>query len=131
MVCSLFYRELGVPKLLALITSFHEDMHDTIQYDGISSEPCRFKSGVKQGCIPAPTMFGIFSLLLSYAFRRSEDDIYLHTRSNGQLFNLARLRAKTKIRKVLIRKTLFADDVAVTAHSDSPTTSNRLLHTCM
>ena len=59
------------------------------------------------GYVLAPTLFGIFfSLLLSYALSQSEDGVYLHTRSDGNLFNLARLRAKTKVRKVLLRDTL-------------------------
>lgn len=41
--------------------------------------------------------------------------MYLHTRSDGQLFNLDRLRAKTKVRVTLIRDMLFADDGAVTS----------------
>ncbi|KAI8512327.1 hypothetical protein Bbelb_089660 [Branchiostoma belcheri] len=86
---------------------------------GSSSDPFPIKSGVKQGCVLAPTLFGIFfSLLLTFAFHRSEDGVYLHTRSDGRLFNLARLRAKTKVRKVLIREMLFADDAALTAHTE-------------
>ena len=42
---------------------------------------------------------------------------YLRTRSDGRLFNLARLRAKTEVRKVLIRDMLFADDAAVATHT--------------
>ena len=88
------------------------------QYDGSTSDPFPIKSRVKQGCALAPTLFGvIFSLLLSYAFSQSEDGVYLHTRSDGHLFNLALLRAKTKVRKVLIRELLFADDPALTAHA--------------
>ena len=108
------------PKLLRIITSFHEDTQGTVQYDGSSSEPFRIKSGVKQGCVLAPTLFGIlFSLLLRYALSQSEEGIYIHTRSNGSLFNLARLRAKTKVRKVLIREMLFANDAALTAHTET------------
>lgn len=82
------------PKLLRLIISFHEDMQGTVQYDCQMSDPFPIKSGVKQGCVLAPTLFGIFySLLLSYAFRESVDGIFLHTRSDGSLYNLARLRA--------------------------------------
>ena len=67
----------------------------------------------------APTLFGIFfSLLLTYAFRSSDDGIYLHTRSDGKLLNLARLRAKTKVRTVLIREMLFADDAALVAKTE-------------
>ena len=77
------------------------------------------KSGVKQGCVLAPTLFGIFfSLLLSHAFKQSNDGTYLHTRSNGKLYNLARLRAMTKVRRVLIREMLFADDTALTSHAE-------------
>ena len=107
------------PKLLRLIESFHEDTKGIVQYDGSTSEPFSIRSGVKQGCVLAPTLFGIFfSLLLSYAFSQSDDGVYLHTRSDGNLFNLARLRAKTKVRKVLIRELLFADDAALTAHTE-------------
>ncbi|KAK4318168.1 hypothetical protein Pmani_010810 [Petrolisthes manimaculis] len=44
--------------------------------------------------------------------------IPLYTRSDGNLFNLASLRAKTKIREVLIREMLFADYAALTAHTE-------------
>ena len=93
-------------------------MQGTVQYDGSTSDPFPIKSGVKQGCVLVPTLFGIFySLLLSYAFTQSEDGVYLHTRRDGNLFNLARLSAKTKVRKVLIREMLFADNAALTAHT--------------
>ena len=108
------------PKLLKIITSFHEEMQDTAQFDGSSSEPFPIKSGVKQGCVLAPTLLGIlFSLLLGYAFKGNEEGAYIHTRSDGSLFNLSRLRAKTKVRKVLIREMLFADDAALTVHTEA------------
>ena len=74
------------------------------------------------GYVLAPTLFGIFfSLLLSYALSQSEDGVYLHTRSDGNLFNLARLRAKTKVRKVLLRDTLRVP------YSDSSAPSHTLV----
>ncbi|XP_076444017.1 uncharacterized protein LOC143282301 [Babylonia areolata] len=64
------------PKLRRMITSFHEDMKGTVQHDGSSSDPLPIKSGVKQGCVLALTLFGVFfSLLLSYAFSQSEDGV--------------------------------------------------------
>ncbi|XP_063600740.1 uncharacterized protein LOC134776919 [Penaeus indicus] len=85
------------PKLLSQIVSFHQDMSGTVQFDGLCSEPFPIRNGVKQGCVLAPTLFGIFfSLLLSHAFGDSDDGIFIHTRSDGGLFNLACLRAKTK-----------------------------------
>ena len=107
------------PKFLKLIISFHEGMTGTVQYDGSSSNPFPIKSGVKQGCVLAPTLFGIFfSLLLRNAFHGSEDGIFHHTRSDGNLFNLARLKAKIKVNTVLIREMLFADDAALAAHTE-------------
>ena len=107
------------PNLYSMIRSFHDDMKATIQYEGSMSEPFNIKSGVKQGCVLAPTLFGIFfSLLLKHAFGTSTEGVYMHTRSDGKLYNIARLRAKTKIRKTTIRDMLFADDAAVTAHTE-------------
>ena len=116
----LFQRIGCPPKLLKIITSFDEEMQGTVQFDGSSSEPFPIKSGVKQGCVLAPTLFGIlFSLLLGYAFKGNEEGAYIYTRSDGSLFNLSRLRAKTKVRKVLIREMLFADDAALAAHTEA------------
>ena len=108
------------PKLLGMVTSFHENMKGTVQYNGASSDSFPISNGVKQGCVLAPTLFGIFfSLLLRHAFGSSEDGIFIHTRSDGNLFNLARLRAKSKICSVLIRELLFADDAALATHSEA------------
>ena len=67
-----FFRQLEKigcpPKLRKMVVSFHENMKGTVVY-GSTSEPFPVCSGVKQGCVLAPTLFRIFfSLLLSYAF---------------------------------------------------------------
>lgn len=88
--------KIGCPsKLLGLVTSFHVDMKGTVQFNGSSSEPFSINSGVKQGCVLAPTLFGIFfAMLLKHAFGASTEGIYLRTRSDGNLFNLSRFKAK-------------------------------------
>ena len=58
-----------------------------------------------------------FGMLLKHACDTTIEGIYLRTRSDGRLFNLARLRASTKVREVLIRDMLFADDAAVVTHT--------------
>ena len=81
-----------------MITSFHESMQGTVQYDGSSLDPFLIRIGVKQGRILAPTLFGIFfSLLLSCAFSQSEDSIYPCTRNDGSVFSLVHLQVKTKV----------------------------------
>ena len=121
------------PKLLQMVTSFHEDMQSTVCFNGGTSEAFPVSSGVKQGCVLAPTLFGIFfSMLLQYAFADCEEGILVRSRADGKLFNIARLRAKTKVRKVLIREMLFADDAALTSHTEAGLQElvNRLSHAC-
>ena len=106
------------PKLQSMSESFHNDTKGTVQFNGSSSEPFGIRSGIKQGCGNAPMLFGIFfGLLLKHAFDTTTEGIYLRTRSDGTLFNPARLRVKTQVSKVLIRDMLFADDAAVVTHT--------------
>ena len=101
-----------------MIEYFHTDTKGTVQFNGSSSEPVEIRSCVKQGCVLAPRLFGIFfGMLLKHAFDTTTGGIYLRTRSDGRLFSVARLRAKTKVCKVLIRDMLLADDAAVATHT--------------
>lgn len=120
------------PKLLRMIPSFHKNMEGIFQNDGSSLDRFPINSGVKQGCILTLTLFDILVLLLlCYTFRQSEDGL-LHFRSNGSLFNLVHLHAKTKIRKVLISEMLFADDTALAAHTEAALQEplNCFVHVC-
>ena len=60
------------------------------------------------------------------------EGVYPRTRSDGNLFNLSRLRAKTKVQLKCMRDFLFADDAAVVAHSaqDLQQLINRLSKAC-
>ena len=79
----------------------------------------KVRSGVKQGCVLALTLFAIyFAALLQRVVDRNEDGIYLRTRFNGSLFNLKRLKSKRLMTGVLIRELLFADDALITAHNE-------------
>ena len=106
------------PRLLSIIRSFHEDMKGTVVFDGSTSAAFNMRSGVKQVCVLAPTLFGIFfAVVLKHAFGPAAEGTYLRTRAEGKLFNLSRLRAKTKVQLRCLRDFLFAEDAAVTAHS--------------
>ena len=107
-----------LPRLHSLIESFHSNMKGTVQFNGNLSEPFDMHSRVKQGCVLTLTLFGIFfALLLRHAFGTAQEGIYLQTRSDGSLFNLAHLKARTKVCEALIRDMLFADDAAVMTHT--------------
>ena len=117
-------------QLLNITTSFHDDTKGIVSYEG---QPFVIRHGVKQGCVLAPTLFGIFSSqLLSFAFRQCKEAVHLHTRSDGNLFNLVCLKAKSKICQVLIRKRLFADDAALISHSEDDLQQiiSRFVHAC-
>ena len=92
------------PKLQSMIESFHTDTKGTVQFNGSFSEPFEIRSGVKQGCALATMLFGtLFGLLLKHVLDTTTEGIYFRIHSDDRLFNLARLRAKTKVRKDLIR----------------------------
>ena len=121
------------PTLLQLIISFHNNMKATVQFDGSTSDSFDINSGVKQGCVLAPTLFSIyFAVLLENAFKTSPGDVYLKWRTDGSLFNLSRLKASTKTTTSKIRDLLFADDAAIVAHNESTLQSmmNQLSTAC-
>ena len=75
------------PRLLNVIRSFHNDMKGTMVFDGTTSDSFSIQSGVMQGCVLVPTLFGIFfAVMLKHAFRNATEGIYLRTRSDGELF---------------------------------------------
>ena len=97
-------------------------MKGTVLYDGTTSDPFNILIGVKQGCVLAPTLFGIFvATLLKHAFGESTEGIYLRTRSDGNLFKIPRLRTKTRVHEKHVRDLLFAEDAAIyNSHSGGP-----------
>ena len=46
--------------LLNIVKSFHDDMKGTVTHDDATSDHFDILSGVKQGCIFVPTLFGGF-----------------------------------------------------------------------
>ena len=71
-------------------------------------------------------------MLLQYAFVDCTEGVYVRIRSDGKLFNIARLRAKTKAYVVLIRELRFADDAALISHSEEGLQHlvDKLFHAC-
>ena len=104
-------------KLIELISSFHNGMQACVQEAAEISEPFPVDNGVKQGCVLAPTLFSIFfAAMLIDAFGDCDRGVFIQYRTDGNLFNLRRLKAKFKVCEVLLREFLFADDCALVAH---------------
>lgn len=109
----------GCPqKLVNIIKEFHNGMKGQVLIGGEPSEAFEVHHGVKQGCVLAPTLFSLFlTAVLDTMKIELNDGIYIRTRSDGKLFNLARLRAKTKTREMCIRELLYADDSALVSNN--------------
>ena len=109
----------GCPQIfLEIIKQFHEGMRATVVAGGKESEPFDVTNGVRQGCVLAPALFSLFlTAVLRTAALEAAEGVSLVSRSTGKLFNLARLRARTKTLHVCIRELLYADDAALVAMS--------------
>ena len=86
-----------------------------------------------QGYVLPPTLFGIFSsMLLKPAFGSLPVGIKLHTRTDGNLFNLASLRVMRKVNHFIVRDFFSADDAALVDHSaqDLQTLLNQYSSAC-
>ena len=83
-----------------------------MQNDGEFSEPFEVTNGVKQGCVLAPTLFSMmFSAMLMDAFQDSDTGFPIRYRFDGNIFNLRRLQAKTKVQTDVLDELLYADDM--------------------
>ena len=79
-----------------------------MQNDGEFSEPFEVTNGVKQGCVLAPSLFSMmFSAMLMDAFQDSDTGFPI----DGNIFNLRRLQAKTKVQTDVLDELLYADDM--------------------
>ena len=112
--------KLGCPsKFVDLFKHLHRDMKARVNFDGALSEPIAIDNGVKQGDIPAPTLFSIyFAVALVFAFHDCDVGVYIRFRSTGMVFDLRRFSAKSKTFQSLIRELLYADDADLVAHSE-------------
>ena len=76
---------------------------------------------MKQGCVLAPTLFAIFfSMMLREAKEDLNEGIYINFTTDGSIFNLRRLLARTKTLEVVILDLLFTDDRTLLAHTEEP-----------
>jgi hypothetical protein len=113
--------KLGCPrKFTTLIRLFHDDMTGQVLPNGDFTNPFNISNGVKQGCVLAPVMFNLFfTQVLLHAVKDLDLGVYIKYRSDGSVFDLRRLSAKTKTLEKLILEALFADDCALMAHKEN------------
>ena len=116
-----------------MIKSFQKITKGTITYNGLAFESFGICCRVKQGCVLAPTLFGIcFMVLLKHVFGSATEVILLKTRLDDSLFNLLRLKMKSKCEMKCHCEFLFPDDVTIKSYSseDLQHLMNRLHTVC-
>ena len=107
------------PKFLTILQQLHVGQKGQVKHTGSISEPFPINNGVKQRCVLAPTLFAIFfSMMLQEATADVTEGLYIRYRTDGGIFNLRRLQAKTKTTERNITELLFADDCALLAHTE-------------
>ena len=105
---------LFVPILRLL----YDKMTTAVLFNGTETEPFTIRTGVKQGCFIAPTLFTVYLYAILFLVHdRLPHDAELEYRLDGRLVNLSHLKAKTKVMKIAIIDLQYADDCAIFAHS--------------
>ena len=95
-------------------------MKGCVLYDGEQSGSCNINTGVKQGCVIAPTPFSKFLAgFISLAAVDQAKGVGIIYRTDGELFHMRRLKAKTKVKATSIVDLQYADDCAIAAHTEA------------
>ena len=117
----LVLKKIGCPdKFVSIVRSFHDGMVGCVLDNGEMSSPFDISHGTKQGCVLAPLLFSIFfSMMLLVAFKDCDLGVSMQFRTDGSVFNLRRLQARTKVFSVILRDLLYADDCVLLAHTES------------
>ena len=110
------------PRHIAMVWQFHDAVEARVQNDGEFSEPFKLTNGVKQGCVMTPTLFSMmFSAMLVDAFQDSDTGFPIRYRFDGNIINLRRLQAKTKVQTDVLDELLYADVMDKNASSQAKT----------
>lgn len=113
--------KFGCPdKFITMVSQFHNGMLACVINNGDMSAAFPVNNGVKQCCLLAPTLFSmVFTVVLSDAFSNDGIGVRIRYRTDGKLFNLRWLQAKTKVDEDTVRKLPFTDDCALSAESEA------------
>ena len=79
-------------------------------------KPFSISHGVEQCCVLAPTLFSLYLAAAQETMCTNlNSGVFIKTRTDDKLFNLAKLRASTKTKEICVRELLYADDSAFVA----------------
>ena len=109
-------------KFVNITRQLHAGMKGCVGllYDGEQSGSFNINTGVKQGCVIAPIPFSIFLAgFISLAAVDQAKGVGIIYRTDGELFHMRRLQAKTKVKATSIVDLQYADECAIAAHTEA------------
>lgn len=111
--------KIGCPtKFVNIVRQFHDGMTARVRHENDFTDQFPVTSGVKQGCVMAPTLFAIyFASVMNDASKNCGDLIELNVRTDKSVFDLSRFKAKRKTQQLSLLEVLYADDVCLMASS--------------
>lgn len=109
----------GCPEpFVGLVKAVHDGMVGQVLYQNDISGDFPITNGLKQGCVLAPTLFSLYLTAMLYEITSANiPGVEIRYRSDGGLFNQARLRSKRLTNITKITELQYADDNASPAHT--------------
>ena len=109
----------GCPeKFISILRLLHDGMSARV-LGGTGGEAFEVRTGVKQGCVIAPTLFSIFISAIFHLIQdRLPHGVEIIYRMDGGLFNLRRLKARSKTSTTSLIELQYAGDNCVCATSE-------------
>ena len=107
------------PRYIQLVRELHDGMTVKVRFGGEFCEPFGVTRGVKQGCVLV-TVFNIYVHCITQLLAVSLDDgdkIHLNFLTDRSLFDLQKLKAKSKVSQTSLFELQYADDCAFLAYS--------------
>ncbi|KAI8511994.1 hypothetical protein Bbelb_110940 [Branchiostoma belcheri] len=121
-------KRFGCPnRFLTVLKALHEGAMVRVLGNGSKSDPFQFCTGVRQGCVIALVIFNLFLAAVMLAAKKRinhKDCISITYRLDGNLFNLRRLKAHTRVTHQEILELQYADDAAITGHTTAGLQNN-------
>ena len=112
--------KFGCPQhFVQLVQGLHDGMMGSVIHGASTSPSFPIATGVKQGCVLAPTLFSLYlaAVLLRVNTSHPHLGVRIRYRMDGGLFNLRRLKARSRTSEVSISELQYADDSCVPASS--------------
>ena len=108
------------PKFVNLVMQFHDGIEASVLIDGQHSEKFEVTVGVKQGCVLAPILFDTYLTGVSYLVKEEMErlSICVRYRLDRSLFDLQKLKSRTKTSEINFIEQQYADNCALLAHSE-------------